>query len=181
MSNDTLLLNADGSPLSIAPLSTLSWQESIKLIFLDRVNVLEWHPDWIVHSQSMSMHVPSVISVREYISKSKTGVNFSRSNVFSRDKFMCQYCGNIHHPRDLTLDHILPRSKGGKTTWENIVTACKPCNHGKGDNEKIRPKRLPDKPNFYQLLNNKNFTIHIQYPQWLSYLNWPEEYVRLVA
>lgn len=63
MSNDTLLLNANGAPLSVTPLSTLTWQESIKLIWLDKINVLEWH-DWTVRSVNHSMHVPSVICVR---------------------------------------------------------------------------------------------------------------------
>lgn len=181
MSNDCLLLNADGTPLSVFPLSTLTWQESVKLVLLNRVNVLSWHDDWDIHSQSLTMKVPSVIATREYISRAKQGVNFNRYNVFARDRHICQYCGDIFSPKDLTLDHVLPRSKGGKTSWENIVTACKPCNHHKGNNEKIVPKKKPVKPDFFQMAAAKSVVLHIKYEDWLPYLNWPEEKIKLVA
>ena len=77
--SDTLLLNADGAPLSITPLSTLTWQESIKLIWLDKINVLDWHDDWEVHSPNHTMKVPAVIAIRDY-NKSAGDVNFSRKN-----------------------------------------------------------------------------------------------------
>lgn len=181
MSNDTLLLNADGTPLSVIPLSTLTWQESIKLVILDRVNVLHWHDDWEIHSQSLTMSVPSVISSRQYISRSKQGINFNRHNVFARDRHICQYCGDIFSAKDLTLDHVLPKSKGGRTTWENIVTACKPCNHNKGNNLKIVPKKMPVKPDFYQIATSKSVVINIKYEEWLTYLNWPDDKIRRVA
>lgn len=179
--SDTLLLNADGSPLSVTPLSTLTWQEAMKLYVLDRVNVLEWYNEWEVHTARQTFKVPSVVSVKEYIPLSKSGVNFSRQNVYIRDGFVCQYCGDLFHARDLTLDHVLPRSHGGKTNWENITTACKSCNHSKGNNARIVPKKMPTKPNFYQVLNRKNFHITVKDDSWLSYLQWPEEYVRMVA
>lgn len=179
--SDTLLLNADGAPLSITPLSTLTWQESIKLIWLDKINVLEWHEDWQVHSPNHTLTVPSVIAIREYIPHTNGGINFTRNNVFVRDKYTCQYCLDVFKPSILTLDHVLPRSKGGKTNWENIVTACKKCNHAKGNRMDIKPIRMPQKPNFYQLYGNKNFTISIRHRKWLDYLKWPEEYVRMVA
>ena len=178
--SDTLLLNADGAPLSITPLSTLTWQESIKLIWLDKINVLEWHDGWEVHSPNHTLKVPSVIAIREYIPQSG-GINFSRTNVFIRDKYTCQYCLNCFNPKDLTLDHVIPKSKGGKTNWENIVSACKKCNHAKGSRQDILPIHMPKKPNFYQLYGNKNFTISIKHQVCLHYLKWPDEYVRLVA
>lgn len=181
MSNDTLLLNADGTPLSVIPLSTLNWQESIKLIFLDRVNVLAWHDNWQVHSQTMTMNVPSVVSTKEYISRAKQGVNFNRYNVFARDRHICQYCGDIFSAKELTLDHVMPKSKGGRTSWDNIVTACKKCNHQKGSNENILPKRMPSKPDFYQIAASKSVIIHIKYEEWVKYLNWPEDKIKRVA
>ena len=179
MTNDTLLLNTDGSPLSITPLSTLSWQESIKLIWLDKVNVLEWH-EWQVHSVNHSMHVPSVITVKEYMPYAGT-VNFTRSNVFIRDKYICQYCLKKFAKSDLTLDHILPKSKGGKTSWYNIVSACKKCNHSKGNNANIIPKVMPDKPTFYKMFGSKNFVLNIKHDSWRKYLDWPDEYINMVA
>ena len=91
---DTLLLNADGNPLSVAPLSTLTWQESIKLVWLDRINVLEWHENWQVHSPNITMTVPSVMMVREYV-KRRSNTSFNRSNVYLRDNYICQYCKQI--------------------------------------------------------------------------------------
>lgn len=108
-------------------------------------------------------------------------INFCRANVFIRDRYTCQYCHNTFNKKDLTLDHILPRSKGGRTNWHNIVSACKKCNHSKGNNSNIVPKVMPDKPNFYQMYGSKNFTLNIKHEIWLKYLNWPDEYVNMVA
>jgi 5-methylcytosine-specific restriction endonuclease McrA len=170
MSSDTLLLNADGNPLSVTPLSTLTWQESIKLIWLDRINVLEWHDDWEVHSPSHTMKVPSVIAVREYVDRTNN-VSFSRTNVFLRDKYICQYCQGLFHPRDLTMDHVVPRSKGGKLSWTNIVSACKKCNTTKADRLHPKPYKEPVAPNFYQMYANKTIDLQIRYPVWMKYLN----------
>lgn len=178
--SDTLLLNADGAPLSITPLSTLTWQESIKLIWLDKINVLDWHDDWEVHSPNHTMKVPAVIAIRDY-NKNAGDVNFSRKNIFIRDNHKCQYCLETFKTSELTLDHVLPRSKGGKTSWENIVSACKKCNHAKSNRIDIKPVKMPVRPNFYQMLGNKNFTLSIHHEVWLKYLNWPDEYIRMVA
>lgn len=175
--NATLLLNADGQPLNILPLSTLTWQESIKLLVLDRIQVVEWHDDWQVHSQSLTLNVPSVVLSREYIPRSKQGIKFNRKNVFARDKYICQYCGDIFHPKDLTLDHVLPRSKGGKTSWDNIVTACRQCNYQKGNNERIIPRKRPFKPDFFDMTANKSVTLTVSNKNWLPYLDWPEDKV----
>jgi 5-methylcytosine-specific restriction endonuclease McrA len=166
---DTLLLNADGTPLSVAPLSTLTWQESIKLIWLDRINVLEWHEDWQVHSPSVTLSVPSVMIVREYI-KRRTNTSFSRSNVYCRDNYICQYCKQMFSNKELTLDHVIPKSKGGKTEWTNIVTACKKCNNVKANHTHVKPYKTPRKPDFYQLYKSKTH-IHVDHPVWYKYIN----------
>ena len=166
---DTLLLNADGNPLSAAPLSTLTWQESIKLVWLDRINVLEWHEDWQVHSPNITMTVPSVMMVREYV-KRRTNTSFNRSNVYLRDNYICQYCKQMFGHKDLTLDHVIPKSKGGKTEWSNIVSACRKCNNDKASHTHIKPYKQPRKPDFLQLVNGVN-TIHIDHEIWLKYIN----------
>ena len=122
-----LVLNADYRPLSYYPLSLWSWQDSVKSVFLDRVSIVNYY-DKIVHSPSFSMKLPSVIALKSYI-KPISNPNFTRFNVFLRDKFSCQYCGS---KKELTFDHLLPRSKGGKTDWDNVVTACSSCNVKKG-------------------------------------------------
>ena len=123
----SLVLNADYTPLSYYPLSLWPWQTAIKAIFLDRVVVIETY-DREVHSPSLDMKIPSVIALKQYVRPSEFPA-FTRFNLFLRDRFACQYCGDTHH---LTFDHVLPRRLGGKTTWENIATACAPCNMKKG-------------------------------------------------
>ena len=113
-----LVLNADYRPLSYYPLSLWSWQDSIKSVFLDRVSIVSYY-DRIIRSPSFSMKLPSVIALKSYI-RPQTNPNFTRFNVFLRDKFSCQYCGD---KKDLTFDHLLPKSKGGLTAWNNVDAA----------------------------------------------------------
>ena len=122
-----LVLNADFRPLSYYPLSLWSWQDAIKAVFLERVNIVEEY-DQAVHSPSLEMKLPSVVSLKTFV-KPSTHPAFTRFNVFLRDRFSCQYCGSRD---DLTFDHLLPRSRGGKTTWSNVVAACSDCNLRKG-------------------------------------------------
>ena len=121
------MLNADFRPLSYYPLSLWSWQDAIKAVFLERVNIVAQY-DRAVHCPSFEMKLPSVVSLKTYV-KPSTHPAFTRFNVFLRDRFSCQYCGARD---DLTFDHLLPRSRGGHTTWENVVAACSPCNLRKG-------------------------------------------------
>src|SRR6185369_876085 len=114
-----LVLNADFRPLSYYPLSLWSWQDAIKAVFLERVNIVAQY-DRAVHSPSLEMKLPSVVSLKTFV-KPATQPAFTRFNVFLRDKFSCQYCGTRD---DLTFDHLLPRSRGGHTTWINVVAAC---------------------------------------------------------
>ena len=122
-----LVLNADYRPLSYYPLSLWSWQDAIKAVFLDRVNIVAEY-EHSVSSVSFSMRVPSVVSLKTYVKPSRHPA-FTRFNVFLRDRFQCQYCGT---PEDLTFDHVVPRRCGGATTWENVVAACSPCNLQQG-------------------------------------------------
>ncbi len=123
-----LVLNADFRPLSYYPLSLWSWQDAIKAVCLDRVNIVSEY-DRMVRSPSFAMRLPSVVALRDYVQPARHPA-FTRFNVFLRDKFQCQYCGSKD---DLTFDHVVPRSKGGRTTWENVVAACAPCNLRKGN------------------------------------------------
>ena len=123
-----LVLNADFRPLSYYPLSLWSWQESVKAVFLERVNIVSEY-DRFVRSPSFEMRLPSVVSLKTYV-KPALYPAFTRFNVFLRDRFTCQYCGAKD---DLTFDHLLPRSRGGQTRWDNVVAACAPCNLRKGN------------------------------------------------
>jgi 5-methylcytosine-specific restriction endonuclease McrA len=166
----TLVLNSDGNPVSMLPLSVVSWEESIKYMVLDKAHVLEWHDDWIVHSASWETCVPAVIILREYM-KPKTSIRYSKQNVFLRDGYRCAYCEAEVTKRTATLDHVLPVSHGGKTTFENTVTACGPCNARKGNNKKIVPKFKPYKPNYFQLIEKRRrMEFDLAHPSWAAYL-----------
>ena len=125
-----LVLNADFRPLSYFPLSLWAWQDAVKAVFLDRVSVLSEY-ETEVRSPSVTMRLPSVIALKDYIPSARRPA-FTRFNVFLRDAFVCQYCSDRHSAHDLTFDHVVPRSRGGRTTWENVVTACGDCNLRKG-------------------------------------------------
>jgi hypothetical protein len=116
-----LVLNADFRPLSYFPLSVWAWQDAVKALFLDRVSVLSEYGA-AVHSPSLHMKLPSVIALKEYIPAARRPA-FTRFNVFLRDSFACQYCGEGKATHDLTFDHVVPRSRGGRTTWSNFCRA----------------------------------------------------------
>jgi len=167
--SDCLLLNADFNPVSVLPLSVIDWQHCIKLVFLDKVSVIEEYHDWIIRSEHFSMKVPSVVVSKEYF-KFKKSAKFSRSNLFLRDMFRCQYCGETFEYKELTIDHVVPRMEGGKTTWENCSTACKTCNHKKG-HRIIKPIRPPYKPDHFQLINLwKERRVQVKHDSWYQYL-----------
>jgi len=173
-----LVLNADFRPLSYFPLSLWSWQDTIKAVFLDRVTVLSEY-DRKVRSPSVEMALPSVISLKEYIPANRRPA-FTRFNVFLRDKFTCQYCGAPGSAEHLTFDHVIPRSRGGKTEWENIVAACSGCNLEKGnrlpDECGIRPRRAPQEPsNFFLQNNGRSFPPNYLHESWADYLYWDSE------
>ena len=168
---DTLVLNADAKPYSILPLSTISWQESIKYLILDRVTVLEWYDDWVVSSPSWETAVPAVVMVKSYIKKN-TRVRLSKYNIFLRDQFTCQYCEQqLPHKNKCTVDHVIPVSRGGRTTWENCVTACGPCNVDKGNKLHPKPIRVPFKPTYYDLIKNKEYlNLKLKHDSWNNYI-----------
>jgi len=170
-----LVLNADYRPLSYYPLSLWPWQDAIKAVFLDRVDILA-HYDEVVRSQRMEIQVPSVVVLREYV-KPRKRVAFTRFNLFLRDEFACQYCGSRH---DLTFDHVLPRKLGGVTSWENVVAACAPCNLRKGSKTLrecgMKLRQSPRQPDAEHLRNlGRRFPPNHLHESWLDYLYWDTE------
>ena len=170
-----LVLNADYRPLSYYPLSLWSWQDSIKSVFLDRVTIVSNY-DRIIRSPSFSMKLPSVIALKSYVSRT-SNPNFTRFNVFLRDKFSCQYCGSGD---ELTFDHLLPRSRGGKTDWHNVVTACSTCNVKKGGRlysaSGMNLFKMPFRPTVDDLHSNgRNFPPNFLHESWMDYLYWDVE------
>ena len=170
-----LVLNADFRPLSYYPLSLWSWQDAIKAVFLNRVNIVSEY-DTEVHSPSFTLNLPSVVSLKNYVKPAEYPA-FTRFNVFLRDRFECQYCGIS---ADLTFDHLIPRSQGGQTTWDNVVTACSPCNLKKGGlmpaDAHMWPAQKPVRPTVYQLhKNGRLFPPNYLHESWQDYLYWDTE------
>lgn len=154
----TLLLNAD-----YRPLQAISWKKAICLWFDDKVEIIEEYQDIDINSISFSMKCPAVVKLTNYKKNHARHdkVKFSRYNVFYRDNFQCQYCGKHATSDELTFDHVLPRSHGGKTEWTNIVTACHPCNSKKANkllNEiDMKPLRFPKEPQFSEITKYGSF------------------------
>ena len=173
-----LVLNADFRPLSYYPLSLWSWQEAIKAVVAERVNVVSVY-NRTVHSPSSEMSLPSVISLKEYIPTSRRPA-FTRFNVFLRDRFACQYCGESLPTHDLTFDHVIPRSRGGRTTWDNVVTACSPCNLVKGNQmpqvAHMHPLVRPTEPTSFLLQEHgRAFPPNYLHESWRDFLYWDSE------
>ncbi|MEQ8557961.1 MAG: HNH endonuclease [Henriciella sp.] len=170
-----LVLNADYRPLSYYPLSLWPWQDVVKAVFLDRVDIIAEY-DTVVRSPSFEMRLPSVIALREFVRQDRSPA-FTRFNVFLRDGFQCVYCGSRE---ELTFDHVVPRSKGGRTSWTNIATACSPCNLKKGGRmlgeSGMHITRKPDRPSNYQLQEiGRRFPPNHLHETWMDYLYWDVE------
>ena len=140
--SDVLLLNSDYQPMNVVPLSTVPWQDAISGICKGIFEVVHYYDDWVVRSPSTEIRVPSVIVTKNYVHIRNKYVKKSRQNIYLRDKFTCQYCGGTYAHRHLNLDHVVPRSKGGSSDWDNLATSCIPCNNLKADGTKMRPKEL---------------------------------------
>jgi 5-methylcytosine-specific restriction endonuclease McrA len=173
-----LVLNADFRPLSYFPLSLWSWQDAVKAVFLDRVSVVSEY-ERTIRSPSLEIRLPSVIALKEYIPAARRPA-FTRFNVFLRDKFTCQYCGDDFAAQDLTFDHLVPKSLGGRTTWRNVLAACSPCNLRKGNrlahHVGMLPIRLPDEPTTGELQENgRAFPPNYLHQSWRDFLYWDSE------
>ncbi len=167
-----LVLNADYTPLSYYPLSLWNWQTAIKSVFLDRVAVVAEY-ERAVSSPTMAMKLPSVIALRDYV-KPATHPAFTRFNLFLRDRFTCVYCGSRD---DLTFDHVIPRRYGGQTTWENVATACAPCNLAKGGRTPkeahMEMSHQPRRPTTHELqANGRTFPHRYCHETWRDFLYW---------
>jgi 5-methylcytosine-specific restriction endonuclease McrA len=164
--SDVLILNANAQPVNYLPLSVINWKEAIRYMYHDKCDVLEWYDDWLVRSPSWETKVPAVIMMKQYI-KSKSEVRFSKSNLYLRDQYKCQYCGNDFSRSHLTMDHVVPTSRGGKTEWTNIVAACNPCNSTKGNRMDWKPKYKPYRPGYWELVRKrKQMEFTIKHPSW---------------
>jgi len=148
-----LLLNATYEPLKI-----ISWQSAVVMYFNEKVSIVE-EDSAPLRSPSVAMRMPSVVALKKYCRLNKK-VKFSRKNILIRDNFTCQYCGTVEgdlHPVTkekvfINVDHIVPRSRGGITSWKNCVASCQVCNNRKGDRPlyetEMALRRKPRAPQF---------------------------------
>jgi len=143
----TLLLSANYLPIRV-----ISWERAVKMRFEETADVVAEYAERI-SSPSVTWKIPAVVRERR-VAKVKHAIRFSRANVYLRDGYRCQYCGDKFEPKRLSYDHVVPRCQGGKTDWLNIVTSCRDCNTRKGGqecdaagmwplNRPARPKYLP--------------------------------------
>src|SRR4030043_1333866 len=122
----TLLLNA-----SFEPLMVISWKKAVVMVILDKVEVVEEYGR-ILRGVTFALRLPAVIRLTRYVRRKTLLVKFSRQNLYVRDSGRCQYCGASFEQKELTYDHVIPRSRGGQTEWTNVVTCCTSCNLKKG-------------------------------------------------
>lgn len=158
-----LVLNQDYSPLTVC-----SAERAFLLIYARKAERVHDDPELKLRTVSTEYPMPSVIRLQDYIFVPYKSVLLSRQNIFKRDRQQCQYCGS---QRDLTLDHVLPGSRGGKSSWTNLTTACKKCNSFKGDRTpeeaEMSLMNQPFKPSYVMFVRNfSGFTSD----EWLRYL-----------
>jgi 5-methylcytosine-specific restriction endonuclease McrA len=163
MGRKVLVLNQDYSALTVC-----SIPKAFLLVYLNKADLVSESATEQLRSVSQSFPMPSVIRLHRYVYLPYKGVMLSRQNIFRRDGGQCQYCG---HSDDLTLDHVLPKSRGGRTSWDNLITACKRCNSKKGDltpeEAKMPLKVKPYKPSFVMFLRDFGGTVE---NSWVPFL-----------
>lgn len=142
----TLVLNSNGRPLTI-----ISWMRAIVLVYEGRMTELDFYKGHKVRDgHGKSYTIPAVIMAKKYVKRKHAVAPFNRKNVLLRYNMMCQYCGGSFKADELTYDHVIPRSKGGKTDWENIIPACLKCNNKKANKTckeaGMNPLTMPSRP-----------------------------------
>lgn len=163
MQRKVLVLNQDYQPISVCTV-----QRGFLLVFLNKAELLTKVAHQPLRTVTAEFPMPSVIKLHNYVKIPYKGVVLTRQNIFKRDGFECKYCGK---EEDLTIDHVIPRSKNGKSTWKNLVTACKTCNSLKGDftpeEAGLRLRTQPFKPSYVLFL--RDFSGY-KYEEWFPFL-----------
>ncbi|GAA4447860.1 HNH endonuclease [Ravibacter arvi] len=163
MSSKVLVLNQDYSAFNIC-----SVPKAFLLVYLNKAELVTQAEDQFLRSISQCYFYPVVIRLHKYVHRPYKGVVMTRQNIFKRDRSTCQYCGAKDH---LTLDHVIPKSKGGKSNWDNLVTACQRCNAQKGDlspeESGMSLKQSPFKPTFLMFIRDFSGSSN---ENWLPYL-----------
>lgn len=155
---------------SYEPLTVCSTQRAFALIFLTKAEVIENYKDKFIRTPNRKYPLPSIIRLQNYIKVPYRSVEISRKNIIKRDNATCQYCGSRIQ---LTIDHILPKSRGGQDTWENLVTACIRCNNSKGNRTpkeaNMKLMSTPKKPNYIMFLKATLGKVEDNWKQYLFF------------
>ncbi len=158
-----LVLNLDYTPITVCTV-----QRAFLLVFLNKAELVKTNSSLTFHTVDRTFSMPSVIKLTRYVNIPYKGVVLSRENVFKRDRFKCQYCGTS---KELTLDHLIPKANGGKTSWNNLITACKKCNSQKGnsslDEVGFQLAYRPFRPSYIMYLKDLSGN---RYEEWKPFL-----------
>jgi 5-methylcytosine-specific restriction endonuclease McrA len=163
----TLVLNRNWQPVNVTTVAralVLVWNESARVVDTESFQLYDWS-DWaklkpsegelFIQAVTMRLKVPEVVTLNGYDRLPTASVSFSRRNIFKRDHYACQYCGLQPGTDELTIDHVVPRSRGGGSSWENCVLACVSCNKKKADRTPdeahMRLKHVPVRPDWRPL------------------------------
>ncbi len=172
MTTQTLMLSQGYEPIKV-----VSWQRAITLLTLGKVEVIEEY-DREIRSTSIVIKMPAVVRLLRTFKRRSRKVRFSRINIYSRDRYRCQYCSKKLAMAECTYDHVIPRAQGGTTKWSNIATCCEPCNTRKG-NRTPREARMPLIKRPVQPLWVPTMAFEVSRTRapdaWASYLYWTSE------
>jgi 5-methylcytosine-specific restriction endonuclease McrA len=162
---------------SYEPLRVISWQRALTMLTLGKVEVIEEY-DQDIRSCYLVFKMPAVVRLLNVFRRHRRPVRFSRVNVYARDRYRCLYCGQKQSMAELTFDHVIPRSLGGRTCWTNVVTACIPCNRRKANRTpELAGMRLRKQPIQPQWVPAVTLTISMKSvpDAWQDYLYWTGE------
>jgi 5-methylcytosine-specific restriction endonuclease McrA len=164
-----LFLDSDWQPLRVEP-----WTRAITDLFLGKIEVIEYSRDRTIKCVGRHIPMPAVVRLLRRFRRDRQAIKFSRLNIYTRDRFACQYCGAQLPAEDLTFDHVVPRAAGGRTAWDNIVTACVPCNGRKANRTPPQASmtllRKPCKPRFLPTVTVKMDARQVP-EEWRPYWN----------
>ena len=189
----TLVLNRNWQPVNVSTVAralVMLWNETVRVVDPADYQLYTWS-DWtrlrplddepFVQAVSFRLRVPEIVTLNEYDRLPAKAVSFSRRNVFKRDRFTCQYCGLQPGTGELTIDHVLPRSHGGESTWENCVLACLNCNKRKADRipqqANMRLRHVPGRPRWKPLYAPQDVRIE-SWEKFVSEAYWNVELER---
>lgn len=175
-----LLLNADKRPLSYAPLSTVGWKDAVANVLAGSYATLAEY-DQVVRSASIEMQLPSVVMSLVYVDLMSLPVPLTRLNIMLSADYCCAYCGNEFRDRTdlLTFDHVLPRARGGATSFENLLLSCQDCNQRKGCRtpaeagmRPLWPPRRPGRAEIERKMRQHRRQVQALHDSWVDFLYW---------